>query len=124
MHQTDRNQLTEWGNNKMEIELSPQQRAGLTNRFYLDKSTTLNTQLYWTEGGATQSLDHIEKTGPFYRLDVRLARSIWNDTAEIAIGATNLLDKSHPEGGYDWSGPSPVLTEVPRQLYFQFFYKF
>jgi iron complex outermembrane receptor protein len=124
MHQTDRNQLTGWGNDKMEIELSPQQRAGLTNRFYLDKSTTLNTQLYWTEGGATQSLDHIEKTGPFYRLDVRLARRFWNDTAEIAIGATNLFDKSHPEGGYDWTGPSPVLTEVPRQLYFQFFYKF
>jgi iron complex outermembrane receptor protein len=124
MHQTDRNQLTGWGNDKMEIMLSPQQRAGLTNRFYLDKSTTLNTQLYWTEGGATQSLDHIEKTGPFYRLDVRLARRFWNDTAEIAIGATNLLDKSHPEGGYDWSGSSPVLTEVPRQLYFQFFYKF
>lgn len=124
MHQTNRNQLTGWGNDEMEIVLSPQQRAGLTNRFYLDKSTTLNTQLYWTEGGATQSFDHIEKTGPFYRFDVRLARSIWNNTAEIAIGATNLFDKSHPEGGYDWSGSSPVLTEVPRQLYFQFSYKF
>jgi len=124
MHQTDRNQLTGWGTDEMEIVLSPQQKAGLTNRFYLDKSTTLNTQLYWTGGGATQSLDHIEKTGPFYRLDVRLARSIWNNTAEIAIGVTDLFDKSHPEGGYDWSGASPVLTEVPRQLYFQFFYKF
>jgi outer membrane receptor protein involved in Fe transport len=124
MHQTNRGQLTGWGNDKLEVVLSPQQRAGLTNRFYLDKSTTLNTQLYWTQGGATQSLEHIKPTSAFYRFDVRLARSFWKDTAEIAVGATNLFDKSHPEGGYDWSGANPVLTEVPRQLYFQFFYKF
>jgi outer membrane receptor for ferrienterochelin and colicin len=123
-HQTDRNQLTNWRTGETGIFLSPKHRVGLTNRFYLDSSTTLNTQLYWTDT-ATQSLEFIHGR-PFWRLDVRLAKSIWNDSAEIAIGATNLIDNSHPEGGYgDWpSGGQPALTEVPRQLYFQFFYKF
>jgi hypothetical protein len=110
---------------KDEIMLSPQQQIGLTNRFNLDKSTTLNTQLYWNNGGATTALWHEEETKPFWKLDVRLARSIWKDTAEIAIGATNLLAPSHHEGGYDdWHSSGATLTDVPRVFYFQFFYKF
>ncbi len=122
-HQTCRNELTNWRTGETGIFLGPKHRVGLTNRFYLDSYTTLNTQLYWTDA-ATQSLEYIDGR-PFWRLDVRLAKRIWNDTAEIAIGAINILDKSHPEGGYgDWTGASPDMTNVPRQLYFQFFYKF
>ncbi|MFA5292160.1 MAG: TonB-dependent receptor [Phycisphaerae bacterium] len=126
MHQSCRNELTGYGNgDKLDMMLSPQQRAGLTNRFYLDKSTTLNTQLYWTGAGITKSLDTIEETDSTWRLDVRLARSIWKDTAELAIGVTNLFDQSHTEGGRQWSGSATSFTEIPgRQFYFQFFYKF
>ena len=110
---------------KDEIMLSPQQQIGLTNRIYLDKSTTLNAQLYGNDGGATTALWHANETKPFWKLDVRLARSIWKDTAEIAIGATNLLAPSHQEGGYDdWRAIGANLTEVPRTFYVQFFYKF
>jgi iron complex outermembrane recepter protein len=130
MHQTNRNQFINGSSGSMkgekdEIMLSPQHQTGLTNRIYLDKSTTLNTQLYWNNGGATIAVVGQEETKSFWKLDVRLARSIWKDTAEIAIGATNLLAPSHHEGGYDdWRTSGANLTEVPRQFYFQFFYKF
>jgi outer membrane receptor for ferrienterochelin and colicin len=81
--------------------------------------------LYWTGAGATKSLAHVDSTKPFWRLDVRLARSIWKDTAELAIGVDNLIDQSHNEGGTVWSGTETKRTEVPGRLfYFQFFYKF
>ena len=121
-HQTGRNQLTNWRTGETGIILSPKHRVGLTNRFKLDESTTLNTQLYWTDT-ATQSLEYIHGE-PFWRLDVRLARQL-NDRAEIAIGAINLQDRSHKEGGYgDWPSGGPDLTEVPRQFYIQFFCSF
>lgn len=122
MHQTNRNELTNWRTGETGIILSPKHRVGLTNRFKLDDVTTLNTQLYWTDT-ATQSLEYIHGE-PFWRFDIRLARRIWNDRAEIAIGAMNLLDNAHKEGGYgDWNA-TPQLTEVPRQFYVQFFCSF
>ena len=42
----------------------------------------------------------------------------------IAVGAMNLLDNAHKEGGYgDWNA-MPQLTEIPRQFYVQFFCSF
>lgn len=121
-HQTNRNELTNWRTGETGIFLSPKHRIGLTNRFKLDDSTTLNTQLYWTDA-TTQSVEYIHGE-PFWRLDVRLAKRFWNNRAEIAIGAMNLLDNAHKEGGYgDWNA-SPDLTEVPRQFYAQFFCTF
>jgi outer membrane receptor protein involved in Fe transport len=130
MHQTNRSEFRSGNDGAMkgskdEIMLSPQHQTGLTNRIYLDKSTTLNTQLYWNDGGATLAVASQDETKSFCKLDVRLARSIWKDTAEIAIGATNLLAPSHREGGYDdWRAGGVSYTEVPRQFYFQFLYKF
>jgi iron complex outermembrane receptor protein len=130
MHQTNRKEFINGSSGELkgakdEIMLSPQQQTGLTNCIYLDKSTTLNTQLYWNNGGATTALWGQEETKPFWKLDVRLAKRFWNDTAEIAIGAMNLLAPSHREGGYDdWWPSGAIPTEVPRLFYLQFFYKF
>jgi outer membrane receptor protein involved in Fe transport len=120
MHQTGRNELTNWRTGTTEVILPPKHRMGLTNRFNLDKSTTLNTQLYWTDV-STQYLEYIHGQ-PFWRLDIRLARRFWNDQAEIAVGANNLLDRRHYEGGYDWG--TNKYNEVPQMFYVQFFYKF
>jgi iron complex outermembrane receptor protein len=130
MHQTNRKEFINGSSGELkgpkdEIMLSPQQQTGLTNRIYLDKSTTLNTQLYWNNGGATTALWEQEETKPFWKLDVRLAKRFWNNSAELAIGAINLLAPSHHEGGYDdWWPSGAILTEVPRLFYLQFFYKF
>jgi len=120
LHQTRRNELTNWRTGETGIILSPKHRVGLTNRFKLDEVTTLNTQLYWTDT-ATPYLEYIPGK-PFWRLDVRLARRLWNDRAEIAVGGMNLLDRSHPEGGYDWG--TDRYNEVPRQLYIEFSCRF
>jgi len=122
LHQTNRSELTNWRTGETGIVLSPKHRVGLTNRFYIDKTTTLNTQLYWTDT-ATKSLEYI-KGKPFWQLDIRLSKTLWHDTAEVAIGATGLLSQSHNETGYgDWDSEAD-LTEVPQTYYFQFFCKF
>lgn len=120
LHQTKRNELTNWRTGETGIILSPKHRVGLTNRFKLDEVTTLNTQLYWTDT-ATPYLEYISGK-PFWRLDVRLARRLWNDRAEIALGAMNLLDRNHYEGGYDWG--TGRYNEVPRQFYLEFSCRF
>lgn len=119
-HQTGRNQLTNWRTGETGIILSPAHRVGLTNRFRLDEATTLNTQLYWTDV-ATPYLEYIPGK-PTWRFDVRLARRIWNDQAEIAVGAMSLFDRNRYEGGYDWG--TGRYNEVPRQFYFEFYCKF
>lgn len=116
-HQTRRNELTNWRTGETGIILSPKHRVGLTNRFNLDEVTTLNTQLYWTDT-ATPYLEYIPGK-PFWRLDVRLARRFWNNRAEIAVGASNLLDRNHYEGGYDWG--TNQYNEVPRLFYLEFY---
>lgn len=120
LHQTNRNELTNWRTGETGIILSPKHRVGLTNRFKLDETTSLNTQLYWTDA-ATPYPEYIHGK-PFWRLDIRLARRLWNDRAEIAAGAMNLLDRNHYEGGYDWG--TNRYNEVPRQFYVEFFCKF
>jgi outer membrane receptor protein involved in Fe transport len=119
-HQTDRDELTNWRTGETQVLLGPKHRVGLTNRFYLDEAMTLNTQLYWTDV-ATPYPEYIPGR-PFWKLDVRLARRIWNDRAEVAVGATNLNDPFHYEGGYDWS--TGKYIEVPRIFYVQLFCKF
>jgi hypothetical protein len=56
-----------------------------------------------------------ERVDPYFRFDIRLGKTFWNDNAELAFGINNLIDQSHSEGGN---------YEVPRQFYFQFFYRF
>ncbi len=120
IHQTKRNELTNWRTGETGIILSPKHRVGLTNRFKLDETTTLNTQLYWTDT-VTPYHEYIQGE-PVWRLDIRLARRFLSDRAEIAVGALGLLSRSHYEGGYDWG--TNKYNEVPRQYYVQFFYAF
>ena len=116
-HQTDENRLNAT-NIDVKVYTVPQHKVGLTNRFYLDDSTTINTQLFWSDAffdrKAPATRNMIE---PYFRFDIRLAKKIWNDSAELAFGVTNLTEHFHYEGSSD-------LSEVPRQFYFQFFYKF
>ena len=119
-HQTDENQLNETSTGSVQVWPVPHHKVGLTNRFYLDKSTTLNTQLFWSDTFFNrQTLANRTMVDPYFRFDIRLARRIWNDSAEIAFGVTNLTDHFHYEGSTDTD-----LSEVPRQIYMQFFYKF
>ncbi len=50
---------------------------------------------------------------PYLRLDVRAECEFWKDRASIAIGARNLLDPDHPEGGTLFLNDA----EVPRMVY-------
>ena len=111
-HQTDEKQLNNTTTGKITMYSVPQHRAGLTNRFYFDDNTTLNTQLYWTDALYDPASVHVD---PYFKLDVRLARSFWNNNAEFAIGVNNLQEHFHQE---------KPGSEIPRQVYVQFFYKF
>ena len=117
-HQTQANQinLQDATRGKLFVYRVPKHKVGLTNRFYLDKSTTLNTQLFWSDTyfDGNTSPDRID---PYFRFDFRLARRIWNDAAEVAFGVTNLTSHFHDEFG-------STTQKVPRQIYFQFFYEF
>ncbi len=114
-HITKENMLNQQSTGTLIVFTPPQHKVGLTNRFYLDETTTLNTQLYWYDTHFSPQSNRID---PFFRLDVRLGKKLWNDSAEIAIGATNLTDQTHYEGDRD------VTDEIPRIFYFQFFYEF
>lgn len=111
-HQTDENKLGDLDIGKISVYSVPKHKTGLTNRFYLDKSTTLNTQLYWYD---TYFNPGAKRVDPYCRFDVRLAKRIWNNSAEVALGFTNLTDHFHNEG---------ASAEVARQFYIQFFYEF
>lgn len=111
-HQTDEKELGDLDIGKISVYSVPQHKVGLTNRFYLDNSTTLNTQLYWYDTFFDPGETRVD---PFCRFDVRLAKRIWNNNAEIALGFTNLTDHFHDEG---------ASAEIARQFYVQFFYEF
>ena len=115
-HQTGENKINDSSLGKTALWPVPHHKVGLTNRFYLDKSTTFNTQLFWYD---TFYNSRVARTmvEPYFRFDIRLARRIWNDSAELAFGVSNLTRHFHYEG-------NASLNEVPRQFYFQFFYKF
>ena len=113
-HQTDEKNLNDSNTGKLSVCTVPKHKLGLTNRFYLDKSTILNTQLYWSDTFFNLN-DPGERVDPYFRFDIRLGKTFWNDNAELAFGIKNLTDQSHSEGGN---------YEVPRQVYFQFFYRF
>ena len=113
-HQTKRDEINS-STSDLKVAYAPNNKIGLTNRFYIDDTTTLNTQFFWNESCANKSGTKIPS---YTRFDIRLAKRIWDDTAEIAFGATNLTDPMHYEGG------TSSLSEVPRIVYMQFFYKF
>jgi len=120
-HQTEENEMNRWPDNWFIAMTVPHHKLALTNRFYLDDSTTLNTQLYWCDTFYNYNINsghqHPDRIDPYLTFDIRLARKIWNDKAELAFGVKNLTEHFHYEGSDDGS-------EVPRQVYFQFFYKF
>ena len=117
-HQTDENIRNDTTEGKLSIYSVPQHSIGLTNRFYIDKSTTLNTQLYWYDTFFSVQPPATEnRIESYFRFDIRLAKKIWNDKAELAFGVTNLGDPMHYEGNKD-------MEEVPRIVYAQLFYTF
>jgi hypothetical protein len=87
---------------------------GLTNRFYIDKSTTFNTQLYLYDTFFSVQDYRVKR---FFRFDMRLAKRIWNNKAEFAFGVTKLNDPMHYEGNKD-------MQQVPRIVYARLFYTF
>jgi len=121
-HQTDENTINSKTTGKLAVFTPAKHKIFLINRFSLDKSTTLNTMLFWSDTyynknapPATGAWAH--KIEPYWRFDVRLARKLWDDKAELAIGVMNLTEQEHYEG-------STEMTEVPRMAYVQFFYNF
>jgi iron complex outermembrane receptor protein len=117
-HQTDENRLNDSSIGRLVVETAPKHKLALTNRFYLDKSTTVNTALFWSDTYFnSKKPPRAGKIDPYFRFDVRLARKIWNDSAEVAFGVTNLNDHFHIEDGVH-------ENQVPRQFYVQFFYNF
>jgi len=111
-HQTDRTELSDLDLGKISVYAVPKHKVTLLNRFYLDDDTTINTQLYWYDTQLTTAGDKID---PYPRFDIRASREFWDDTAELAVGVTNLQHHMHTEG---------AGQKVPRQIYFQFFYYF
>jgi iron complex outermembrane receptor protein len=116
-HQTDENRFNDSAIGRLVSFTVPKHKLALTNRFYLDNSTTINTALFWSDKYFNYRKAGRVKIDPYFRFDVRLARRIWNDSAEIAFGVTNLTDHFHIEGGEH-------ENQVPRQFYVQFFYTF
>jgi len=113
-HQTDDNRIRANTSN-LKVASVPSNKAGLTNRFYIDDTTTLNTQLFWSETCANKSST---KVPAYTRFDIRLAKRFWNDNAELAFGVSNLQEHMHYEGG------TASTSEVPRIAYVQFYYTF
>lgn len=117
-HQTERDTMNE-SPNRLMIDVLPKHKVTLMNRFYLDETTTLNTQLFYVDTyydqnrASTGSMNRL-KIPPYFRLDTRLSKKL-NKNTEIAIGTTNLTDPYHPEHNQQ---------EVPRVFYAQLFCKF
>ena len=116
-HQTDERDLNFWQTGRLIVYPVPKHKVALTNRFYLDKSTSLNTMLFWSDtfSNAEYRPGNVwyHRINPYFRFDARLSKRFWNDKAEFAVGVMNLTDRSHYEG-------SSELSEVPRQFYAQF----
>ncbi len=114
-YQPEQDDINENANN-LKVVTIPRHTGTLMNRFYLGKATTINTQFFFSDSyfndRRVSSRTTIE---PFTRFDLRLSKRCCKDAFEIAIGATNLNDNFHPEGGSD---------EVPRQYYLQLFSEF
>jgi len=112
-HQTEEKDLNRVDMGTLKVWTVPKHKVGMTNRFYITKSTTLNTQLFWSDDYFTRDTVGLE-VDDYFRMDFRLSQKVWKDKAEIAVGATNLTNRSHYEG-------SDNNAEVPRQFYLQFF---
>jgi iron complex outermembrane receptor protein len=114
-HMTDRDTMNESAN-RLALDPIPTHKTTLMNRFYLDKFTTLNTQLFHVSQYYDQNRASTNRLTipPYWRFDIRLARKVLKNV-ELAIGGTNVNDSYHLEHDLD---------NVPTILYFQVFAKF
>jgi iron complex outermembrane receptor protein len=117
-HQTERDTMNE-SPNRLMIDVLPKHKVTLMNRFYIDESTTLNTQLffvdtYYDHNRASTGSMNRQKIPPYFRLDARLSKQLDKNT-EVAFGAMNLTDPYHLERD---------LSNIPRVFYAQLFCKF
>jgi iron complex outermembrane receptor protein len=107
----------------------PQHTATLTNRFYLDSLTTLNTQLFYKDPYYMENVSYdaaVNKVDDHIRLDVHLARKIGKN-AELAIGVKNLNDTYHYEGngtGKAESAGALSYNRIAKVYYLQLYYQF
>jgi iron complex outermembrane receptor protein len=105
----------------------PQHTATLTNRFYLDSLTTLNTQLFYKDPYRLENVSYdavTNKVGNHIRLDVHLARKIGKN-AELAIGVKNVNDPYHYEGNGTGKAEADVAyNRIAKLYYLQFYYQF
>ncbi len=114
---------------RLNVPSVPQHTATLTNRFYLDSSTTLNTQLFYKDPYYMQNVNYnaaINKIDDHIRLDVHLARKIGKN-AELAFGIKNLNDSYHYEGnatGKAESGGDLSYNRIAKVYYLQVYCQF
>lgn len=105
----------------------PQHTATLTNRFYLDSSTTLNTQLFYKDPYRLENVSYdaaTNKVDNHIRLDVHLARKIGKN-AELAIGVKNVNDPYHYEGNGTGKAEADVAyNRIAKVYYLQLYYQF
>jgi outer membrane receptor protein involved in Fe transport len=123
-HQTETNRMNTLPP-RLIVPSVPKHTATLTNRFYLDSSTTLNIQLFYTDPFYLENVLYdaaTNKVDDHIRLDVHLARKIGNN-AEIAIGVKNVNDPYHYEG--NTTGKAELdYKRVAKLYYLQFYYRF
>jgi len=120
-HQTDEDGINDPCTphfSRLKVPSVPKHTVALTNRLNIDEVTTFNAQLFWTDTYTLVNANYHaagNKIDPRFRLDLHLARRIWADAGEIAIGIKNANDSYH------WEGDS---NRIPTQYYAQFRYQF
>ncbi|MFC1763363.1 TonB-dependent receptor plug domain-containing protein [Planctomycetota bacterium] len=102
---------------RLSVWLPPKHKVFMTNRFYFDETTTLNTKIFWSDALNSRLGNSVNQIAPYLRFDIRLAKKLWSESTEIAVGITNLTEHFHNE-------LNNTADEVPRQLYVQLFYNF
>jgi iron complex outermembrane receptor protein len=116
-HQTEENFMNS-AQCRLKVPSVPKHTVSLTNRFYIDELTTINTQLFYTDAYRLVNTDYYadaNKMKRHLRLDLHLARKVFASAGEVAFGVKNANDPYHYEGD---------STKIPTQYYVQFRYQF
>jgi len=97
----------------------PKHKFMLGARYALTDDIRLSSHLYYVDAveapNPANPFIH-RRIDPYFRLDLRAEYEFWNDRASVAVGASNLLDSDHYEGGTAFLNDA----EVPRVVYVEF----
>jgi outer membrane cobalamin receptor len=94
-------------------------KAGLTNRWYLDKNWTFNTNYVFQSAIKTYGASAKDTHG-FHRLDVTLSRKIAKGQGELMIGVADIVNKTTDpvfDTGYLTAHETPGRTLFARLQY-------